>query len=233
MNHGFLIGMEKVITAIEPQKRNHNRLNISLDGEFAFSLDRLTAAWLKLGQKIDDSQIETLRAKDEAESAYNRALRFLAYRARSSQELKNYLIQKDYEPSVANQVLERLRQEGYIDDVRFSQDWVENRVTFRPRSQNLLRSELRQKGVTESIIQSTLSNAGLEDYPLALKAGLKVANRYIMSGYEGFQKKMSGYLMRRGFNYDVTHQVIETIWRESRHDQQNDGKLMKMEHLTQ
>jgi len=44
--------MDKVITAIEPQKRNRQRLNISLDGEYAFSLDRLTAAWLKPGRAL-------------------------------------------------------------------------------------------------------------------------------------------------------------------------------------
>ena len=49
--------MEKVITAIEAQKRNRQRVNVSLDGEFAFSLDRLTAAWLKPGRKLTAEEI--------------------------------------------------------------------------------------------------------------------------------------------------------------------------------
>ena len=66
--------MTKEITAITPQKRNTRRLNISLDGEFAFSLDRLTAAWLKVGRKLSQQEIATLQEKDEQEVAFTRAL---------------------------------------------------------------------------------------------------------------------------------------------------------------
>lgn len=68
--------MEKTITAIEAQKHNRSRVNISLDGAYAFSLDQLTAAWLKPGLKLNEQQIAQLLAKDEQQSAYNRALHF-------------------------------------------------------------------------------------------------------------------------------------------------------------
>ena len=47
------------ITRIVVQKRNPDRVNIYLDGEFAFGLYRDTAAWLEVGQELSDNQIKS------------------------------------------------------------------------------------------------------------------------------------------------------------------------------
>ena len=75
------------ITAIEPQKKNPNRVNIALEGQFAFGLSRLVAAWLAVGQTLSDEKIAALLADDAREAALQKALLFLGYRARSSQLL--------------------------------------------------------------------------------------------------------------------------------------------------
>ena len=54
------------ITAIEVQKRRPNRVNIHLDGEFAFGLARIVAAWLRVGQELSEEKIEELQAKNRA-----------------------------------------------------------------------------------------------------------------------------------------------------------------------
>lgn len=80
-SHGFLVTMEKQITSIQAQQRNRNRVNIHLDGEYAFSLDRVAAAWLSVGQKLTENDIDRLLSKDEYESALGKALRYLSYRS--------------------------------------------------------------------------------------------------------------------------------------------------------
>ena len=50
------------ITAIKLQRRNHQRVNIYLNGQFAFGLARIVAAWLQVGQNISHEKIEQLRA---------------------------------------------------------------------------------------------------------------------------------------------------------------------------
>ncbi len=163
--------MTKVITAITAQKRNTQRLNISLDGEYAFSLDRLTAAWLKVGRKLSPEEIVSLQEKDEQEVAFNRALRYLSYRARSEAEMRKYLSDKGFSDHVSQTVIDRLKDERLINDPRFAQDWIDNRVSFRPRSQTQLRFELRNKGLSEDLIEDALQEADLDDIELACVAG--------------------------------------------------------------
>jgi regulatory protein len=204
--------MERTITAIEAQKHNRSRVNISLDGAYAFALDQLTAAWLKPGVRLNEQQIAQLLAKDEQQSAYSRALHFLSFRARSHQEVRTYLERKGYATEVIEAVLAQLEEDGFLDDARFSREWVENRTTFRPRSQSMLGWELKHKGVSPEAIETALAEADLDDANLALEAAQRALGRYADLPWEDFARKLGAYLQRRGFSAQVTWATIRQLW---------------------
>jgi len=204
--------MERTITAIEAQKHNRSRVNISLDGAYAFALDQLTAAWLKPGLKLNEQQIAQLLAKDEQQSAYSRALHFLSFRARSHQEVRTYLERKGYATEVIEAVLAQLEEDGFLDDARFSREWVENRTTFRPRSQSMLGWELKHKGVSPEAIETALAEADLDDAHLAFEAAQRALGRYADLPWEDFARKLGAYLQRRGFSAQVTWATIRQLW---------------------
>ncbi|HOA21697.1 MAG TPA: RecX family transcriptional regulator [Anaerolineaceae bacterium] len=207
--------MDKVITAIEAQKRNRQRLNISLDGEYAFSLDRLTAAWLKPGRKLTADEIKQLQEQDELESAHTRALHFLSFRSRSIQEVRDYLMRKGCSPEHISAVLCRLEEESFLDDARFSREWLENRSAFRPRGVSLIKAELRQKGVSNEVIETSLAQADLQESELALKAAQRVVGRYAALPQETFRLRLGAFLQRRGFSFAVASSTVRRLWNES------------------
>jgi regulatory protein len=209
--------MAKKITALKVQKKNPERLNIYLDGEFAFGLSRIVAAWLSIGQELDQSQVDSLLAKDEIEVAYQRALKFLSYKARSAHEVQQKLSQVGFSEEVINIVVDRLLTKEYLDDKKFAELWVENRSAFRPRSYRVLSWELKQKKISEDIIQDVLQNADAE-INLAEAAAQKYLRRLENLDYETFQKKMSGFLARRGFSYSIVKQVVKKLWEEKTYE---------------
>lgn len=202
--------MAKKVTALKVQKRNPNRVNVYLDGEFAFGLARIVAAWLSTGQELSEAKISELRAKDETEVALQRALNFISFKPRSEQEVRQNLKKKEVAEPVQDEVISRLRTNGLLNDEQFAGMWVENRSEFRPRGGRALRMELRQKGVAETTIEKALD--GLDEEPLALNAGLKQARRYRGLEYDEFRKKMYGFLGRRGFSYDIIQSVVPQVW---------------------
>ena len=214
MDHGCLVRMKKTITEISAQKRNHRRVNISLDGSYVFSLDRLTAAWLQVGRELSDAEIEKLQTSDEVEVGFNQALNLLSHRSRSVTEMTRYLEGKGYAPATLKAVLARLEEEGLLNDDRFAREWIENRNTFRPRSQSQLKAELRFKGLVESSIESALEESGLDDATLAMAAARKQAHRYLSSDYEIYRKKLGNALLRRGFSYATVNETLRTLWDE-------------------
>lgn len=200
------------ITAIQVQKKNPNRVNIHLNGEFAFGLARITAAWLQVGQTLDDSKIAELLEDDTRERALQQALLYLGYRARSEAEIKQNLRKHQIPEPVIENTLERLRQEGFANDDQFARAWVENRKAFRPRGRRLLAQELRQKGLTDAAIQSALD--GIDDQALAYKAGLSKARRLRGQEKSEFRKKLSEFLARRGFSFSVITPTVNQMWEE-------------------
>jgi regulatory protein len=193
------------ITALKFQERNRERVNVFLDGEYAFALMATEAARLHNGQRLSDAEIAALQAQDGRQQAYDQALRFLSYRPRSQAEVEHYLHAKRVSAEVIAAVMERLQQAGYLDDQIFARFWVENRQQFRPRSQRALEHELRQKGVSRQVIASALSD--LDDETAAWQAVEGQLQRWIKLSNDELRQKIAGFLGRRGFSYDTINSV--------------------------
>jgi regulatory protein len=205
----------KKITAIAVQKKNPNRVNISLDDQFAFGLSRIVAAWLKVGQALSDEKIAELQTADAREAAFQQSMRFLGYRPRSVQEVRANLQKHEMPEAVIDEVLKRLQETGLLNDQQFAQTWVENRNTFRPRSRRALSLELRRKGLADEIVQDVL-NENVDEDALALEAARKYARKIQGLEWPEFRQKLGGFLGRRGFSYSVIAPVLRQIWDELR-----------------
>jgi regulatory protein len=220
LNHPKGSTLMATITALKTQKRNPNRINVYLDGDFAFGLSRLVGAWLTVGQELSDEKIRQLKSQDETEVALQKALHFLEYRSRTQQEVSRKLMDLGYEEEVVTDVIERLKKNQLLNDDQFAQRWVENRTALKPRGHRLMAMELRQKGVDEAEIQSALSNAP-DDEELAYQAMKHRFHRYAQMSYEDYQKKASAYLGRKGFSYDVISPVLRQVWDEFQDEMQS------------
>src|SRR5271157_301336 len=205
--------MTQRISAVEPQKRNPGRVNVYLDGEYAFSLARILAVWLKVGLELDEKKIAALQAGDQHEEAYQKALHFLSYRPRSSVEVRRNLTQRGLAEELVGDTLQRLQQAGLVNDAEFARSWIENRDTFRPRSQLALRTELRRKGLADEVIESALRDH-VDEEALALDAARKQAARLAGLAWPEFRRKLGAFLARRGFSYATTAPVVSKVWKE-------------------
>lgn len=203
--------MTRTITAIKIQKKNRNRVNIYLDGDFAFGISRVTGAWLRIGQQISESEIEKLLSNDEIEVAFQKALKILSYRARSLSEIIEKLKSSGYSQSVIELVCEKLQDKGYIDDQKFAENWIENRITFRPRGHQVLRWELRKKKINEELIESLLDKTDSNE-ALARMAAEKYARKINETEKDVYFRKFLAFLGRRGFPYAISVSVVREMW---------------------
>lgn len=204
------------ITALRVQARRKGRVNVYLDGKFAFGLAAIVAARLRVGQELDEAAAARLQGLDDAEKAYERALRFLASRPRSEAEVRRRLTQQKIPGALIDGVVERLRGAGLLDDQAFANYWVENRAAFRPRSQRVLRAELRQKGLPDEAVRAAL--AGADDEGAAYRLAAQRARRLGGLGRDDFRRRLGDFLARRGFGYDTIEPVVERVWVEQRPD---------------
>ncbi|MCC7358859.1 MAG: RecX family transcriptional regulator [Anaerolineales bacterium] len=200
------------VTALRLQARNKARVNVYLDGKYGFPLAKIVAARLRIGQELDEAAIARLRGTDDEEKAYEQALKFLAPRMRSEAEVRKRLTQHKLAPALIEGVVARLTRAGLLNDKEFASHWVENRSTFRPRSARVLRAELRQKGLGEAEVSAALT--GADDNEAAYALGAKRVRRYTALPRPEFRRKLSEYLARRGFGFDIIEPVVERLWSE-------------------
>jgi regulatory protein len=210
---GFVFSMDQKITALKAQKRNPNRINVYLDGIFAFGLARVVAAWLQVGETLSEEKIDSLQNEDTLEVAYQKSLHFLGYRPRSENEVRRKLTEKGFSGEVIDSVSERLKTSGLIEDQQFAKIWVENRATFRPRSHRLMAIELRQKGVTDDAIQEALDSS-VDDGTLAYDAAVRYSRRLSGLVWGEFRERIYAYLRRRGFSYGTITAAVQRLWSE-------------------
>jgi regulatory protein len=212
------------ITALTYQKRNKDRVNVYLDGKFAFGLAAIEAARLQVGQTLSDDEIIRLRMRDDIEWAYGRTLDYLSYRPRSESEVRRNLRDKDVEDRIVDVVIGRLKRAGLLDDREFARYWVDNRARFNPRGLRGLRYEMQQKGVSRDIIDEALATFDVE--AAARKAVEAGARRLSQEDPYAFQRKLKAYMARRGFSYTVIKPLVEERVEERRRDEdiESEGK---------
>lgn len=203
---------DHVITALEVQKRKQDRVNVYLDGEFAFGLSALEAARLRKGQRLTDAEVEALRDADARLQAVESAAHFLGYRPRSIAEVRQNLAAKDFAPDVIDAAVERLQSMGFVDDAAFARYWAQNRSEFKPLSRRALKVELRRKGVADDAIGEALE--GMDETASAYQAALKQVRKLRGLSRRDFKIKLAAFLQRRGFSFDTTQDVVLRLIKE-------------------
>lgn len=199
------------ITALKQQHKNKERVSVFLDDEFAFGLPMIVAQLngLRKGDELTEDRIQQLRYEASVEAGKSSAERFISYRPRSVSETRKNLTKKGYEPDIIDIVIEWCHKVHILDDSAFARFWVEQRETFKPRSQYAMRQELRQKGVDSDVIDVAI--AVTDEVVSARKAATKRIERYRHLEKREFNEKLGRYLQGRGFHYGVIRQVLDEI----------------------
>jgi regulatory protein len=208
--------LEEIVTGVEPQRhRRGRRVNVFVDGRYAFSLARELAGLVTVGQPLSGPKTAELLREDERARAYEAALAFLSYRPRSEREIRDRLKKKDVPDAVVELVLERLRELRLVDDQEFARYWVEQRQTRRPRGARLLRQELRQKGIARETTAEALeqSDAATDPIEAACRAGRRKARSLDTLDGRSFDQKLGQFLLRRGFDFETARSACHRLRR--------------------
>jgi regulatory protein len=203
-----------MITKLATGKSRKKRINIFLDGKYAFSLpaEVTLKEGLSVGQELSDSRVEELAGYDRYHRCLNAATRYLGYRPRSEVEIRQRLQQRGFDIDCTEQALNQLKEQGLVDDTAFARFWVENRESFSPRSRRLTRLELQRKGLDCGIIDQAATE--IDDSSSAYQAALSKARRLSPSDYQTFRRRLGEHLRRRGFSYKVIDNTIKRVWKE-------------------
>ncbi len=185
------------------------RARVFVGGEYWAELDAQVAAELGLREGADLSERELARARAAGERplAMTRALNVLGYRARSEGELRARLFRAGYAGETVEEVVERLRDLGYLDDEEFARSAARDRARkYGPRR---VYGDLRRSGVGEELAREAVEGEFSEESELA--AARWAANRRYNTGErsDAVARRVYGFLVRRGYSAGICAEVAQ------------------------
>lgn len=200
------------ITRLTQQKKG-NRVNVYLNGKFAFgvTLESALENHLKVGKELSPDEIETLRGKDFKDKVLARLLSFASRRPHSQKEILLWFRKKSVPSELHENLFNRLKNIDLLNDEEFAKWWVEQRVHFRSAPKKMLKLELRAKGISDEIIEKTLDESkALPDVELARKVLIKRYGKIPPLTDLKEKKRVYDFLLRRGFSYSVIKEALST-----------------------
>jgi len=227
------------ITQVERQKKNSKRFNIYLDGKFAFGADEdaVVDNRLIVGKELSQDEFERILFATEVGKLMERMYGLFSVRMRSEKEVRDYLRQlnfkrklkdkEDLSDTVMDALIERLKKKDLLNDERFAGEWIHARRSSKQKGINAIKSELYQKGIEREIIDRLMDPRQREEdvseldgfgnvidsseEGLAMRAlEKKVRNPELLLDVKEKQRIL-GFLMRKGFSYDVARSTIESF----------------------
>ncbi|MCP3923107.1 MAG: hypothetical protein GY714_11030 [Desulfobacterales bacterium] len=198
-----------LITSIKVQKKNKNRVSIFINEKYSFSIDAISAMKIKTGMEITDEIIADLQREDLPRKAYSEGLYYLSFRSRTYSEADKHLKDKGYDDSIVEEALKKLIDINFIDDENYARQFLESKIRVNPKGALSIKYELKQKGISEDIIEKALLD--YDEYEAAFSLIKKKYYKWEKLPIDKVKNKIYTFLSSRGFTYDITKDVTETI----------------------
>lgn len=198
--------------SLKPQRKNPERTSVYINGRYTFSVDKKTLSQLGLyeQQEISKPEFDKLFYEAEKQKAKDYAFRLLSFRMRAKKEMENRLQRKEFSESVISDVITELESLGLINDNKFAQAFVSDRLNLSLKGKRLIFAELIKKGVANQNIKSALNEINESQEQEACKRLIqKFENRYRRFSVNEKKQKLYALLTRRGFSYPIIKEALK------------------------
>ena len=142
--------------------------------------------------------------------AENVSLHALSRRGVSSHEMEKLLRSRDLDESVVVDEIARLERVGLLDDAELAAELVKTRQDRKGLGRGALTSELRARGIDPVLIDEALAETDDdEEQERADEWARKRAGSLRGLDHATAERRLNGYLMRRGYRSEVVRRAIE------------------------
>ena len=205
-----------IVTKIESQKHNYERMSIYLDDAFAFGLQRevVEKFGIQKGATLDKGFIEDVLTEEEKQRAFQVALKILARSQKTEGEMCQKLKEKGFGEESISASIRKLTEQGYLDDTQFARMYVRDKMKFKRYGKIKLEGMLRQKGVDNHVVEEVFREINQTMYyENAMELAIKKQSQLKGRGLENIQikGKINRHLLSKGYTYDLIVRVLDTL----------------------
>ncbi len=211
--------MSSIITKIEIQKKNKDRVNIYINEEYAFACDAtlIYIHNITKGVVMEKDRLQDIIHEDNYIKGKNYALHFLERSFKSSKQVVDKLIAKEFDSKSIDRVMEFLRQYDFVNDKRFVELFIKEKI--KTSGKNKIKYTLMRKSLPKELINEALSKITSEQQ---LKTALLLGEKRMCTlaksekDSKKLYKKTADYLLRSGYDYGIVNEVLDKITKDDK-----------------
>ncbi len=170
--------------------------------------------WNKKPLEDSDEPPKPVSPEKARKKTFDRAVNLLAFKARSINELRERLLEKDWtNETIADEVIEKLKSYGYLDDATFAKNLASSKLRQKPMGKRLLQQKLSLKKLDKETVETAMEQA-FEETPEEDLIDIAIAKRLRIKGKPETRedaKKFYDYLLRQGFGYDLVGNKMRNL----------------------
>lgn len=201
--------MVLLVTKIEIQKKNKQRVNLYLDGEFycGLSLETIMKNRIKEGNVLEKETIEFLVNQTEKEIALSKAVSYISKCQKTKKEIFNYLLKKGFDELICNEVIEKMEEYNFVNDELYAKNYI--KFKNKNSGKRKIELELKQKGIKEEIVKQSTN-----DFVNDREHIYSVAEKYMKNKERDLKNKQRvfRYLSSRGYQTEDIKWAIDKIF---------------------
>ena len=141
--------------------------------------------------------------------ALNKAAAYCTLCERCTSEVTSKLTQWGIEPSEQIKIVERLQQEGFIDEERYCRAFVNDKVRFNRWGRIKIRAALSEKRLPRELVNEAIDNINEEEYMASL-AEVIATKRRELKGKEDYaaKQKIIRHAASRGYEPSLIFKAL-------------------------
>lgn len=160
-------------------------------------------------KNIDEVDLNKIENENIYQDIYNTAVKYIMVRLRSVNELRNYLLKKNYESDIVESIIIKLEKNGSLNDLIFTKAFINDKLNFTTMGKYKIKNELIKLKVSPEIIENSLEEISEDKWTEKID---KLISKYLKSNkkYSGniLRNKLYTYLVNLGHD---TNLVIKSL----------------------
>ncbi len=204
-----MITIEKII-----YKQSSAEVYLDSSEKFILTIDFPGRYNLSQGLELDEALYELIQYESNRFTAFQKSLSYLAIRNRSEKEISIYLQKKGYDQDVVKETINKLKEYDYLSDYEFAVEYINSKQKRKVVGVNYLKKNLFGKGINKDLIKKAIKKTEADTYDFEKVYNLAKKKYNTVAAKTNSYKKVSYFLMQRGFDYEIIKKVIKQLQQE-------------------
>lgn len=204
-----------IVTSIVKKRGRAAGCIVMLDGgeTFECSTDLIVKFNVAKKQEITEETIALIAHAQRVMNAKQIAHNFVAFKPRTSAQVRKKLIEKEFLPEEAEEAVEFLKEFKYINDTAYARSFISDLLKRKSMGKSRIIAELKKRGIPPEDIKTAVAEVFPEDdaQTMARDAATKKLRTVRHKSVDKQRSAIVSFLAQQGFAWDIIRKVVEEL----------------------